>query len=109
LRGAYWQLAPSTDADGREVEIVSAALSSGIVRMRKFRLEKAQVATISGHKDTAMGDLAADAMEKGGRGRRDHGGGVENALSVASVLLLTEATLTEVPEPKEEHPHPPMD
>jgi chaperonin GroEL len=26
---------------------------------------------------------------------------LENAVSVASVLLLTEATLTEVPEPKE--------
>jgi chaperonin GroEL len=26
---------------------------------------------------------------------------VENAVSVASVLLLTEATLTEIPEPKE--------
>ncbi|HKS96079.1 MAG TPA: molecular chaperone, partial [Terriglobia bacterium] len=26
----------------------------------------------------------------------------ENAVSVASVLLLTEATLTEVPEPKHE-------
>jgi len=25
------------------------------------------------------------------------------------VLLLTEATLTEVPESKEEHPHPPTD
>ena len=34
---------------------------------------------------------------------------LENAVSVASVLLLTEATLTEVPEPKEERPHPPMD
>jgi chaperonin GroEL len=33
---------------------------------------------------------------------------LENAVSVASVLLLTEATLTEVPEPKEERPHPPM-
>jgi chaperonin GroEL len=32
---------------------------------------------------------------------------LENAVSVASVLLLTEATLTEVPEPKEERPHPP--
>ena len=27
---------------------------------------------------------------------------LENAVSVASVLLLTEATLTEVPEPKKE-------
>jgi chaperonin GroEL len=27
---------------------------------------------------------------------------LENAVSVASVLLLTEATLTEVPEPKAE-------
>jgi chaperonin GroEL len=34
---------------------------------------------------------------------------LENAVSVASVLLLTEATLTEVPEPKEERTHPPMD
>jgi chaperonin GroEL len=31
---------------------------------------------------------------------------LENAVSVASVLLLTEATLTEIPEPKDEsHPH----
>ena len=29
---------------------------------------------------------------------------LENAVSVASVLLLTEATMTEVPEPKEPHP-----
>jgi chaperonin GroEL len=35
---------------------------------------------------------------------------LENAVSVASVLLLTEATLTEVQEPKEEKlPHPPLD
>jgi chaperonin GroEL len=34
---------------------------------------------------------------------------LENAVSVASVLLLTEATLTEVPEPKEERAHTPMD
>jgi chaperonin GroEL len=31
---------------------------------------------------------------------------LENAVSVASVLLLTEATLTEVPEPKRETPQP---
>lgn len=29
---------------------------------------------------------------------------LENAVSVASVLLLTEATLTDIPEPKSEHP-----
>jgi chaperonin GroEL len=29
---------------------------------------------------------------------------LENAVSVASVLLLTEATMTEIPEPKKEHP-----
>jgi chaperonin GroEL len=35
---------------------------------------------------------------------------LENAVSVASVLLLTEATLTEMPEPREEKlPHPPLD
>ena len=34
---------------------------------------------------------------------------LENAVSVASVLLLTEATLTEVPEPKEERAHPPIE
>jgi hypothetical protein len=28
---------------------------------------------------------------------------LENAVSVAGVLLLTEATLTEVPDPKKEH------
>jgi len=28
---------------------------------------------------------------------------LENAVSVASVLLLTEATMTELPEPKKEH------
>jgi chaperonin GroEL len=31
---------------------------------------------------------------------------LENAVSVAGVLLLTEATLTEVPEPKQETPRP---
>jgi len=34
---------------------------------------------------------------------------LENAVSVASLLLLTEATLTEIPEPKEERPHVPME
>jgi hypothetical protein len=35
----------------------------------KTRLEKAQVATISAHNDSAIGDLVADAMEKvGGEG-----------------------------------------
>jgi chaperonin GroEL len=29
---------------------------------------------------------------------------LENAVSVASVLLLTEATMTEIPEPRKEHP-----
>jgi chaperonin GroEL len=29
---------------------------------------------------------------------------LENAVSVASVLLLTEATMTEIPEPKRERP-----
>lgn len=32
---------------------------------------------------------------------------LENAASVAGVLLLTEATLTEVEEPKPEQPHAP--
>jgi len=32
---------------------------------------------------------------------------LENAVSVASVLLLTEATMTEIPEPKKEHPAEP--
>jgi chaperonin GroEL len=34
---------------------------------------------------------------------------LENAVSVASLLLLTEATLTEIPEPKEERPHAPIE
>jgi len=34
---------------------------------------------------------------------------LENAVSVAGVLLLTEATLTEVPEPKQETQHAPTD
>ena len=34
---------------------------------------------------------------------------LENAVSVASVLLLTEATLTEAPEPKKEPAMPPME
>jgi chaperonin GroEL len=34
---------------------------------------------------------------------------LENAVSVASVLLLTEATLTEVREDKDEKPHPPLE
>jgi chaperonin GroEL len=33
---------------------------------------------------------------------------LENAVSVASVLLLTEATMTEVPEPRKEQPSPDM-
>jgi chaperonin GroEL len=33
--------------------------------------------------------------------------GLENAVSVASVLLLTEATMTEIPETKKEHPTEP--
>jgi chaperonin GroEL len=33
--------------------------------------------------------------------------GLENAVSVASVLLLTEATMTEIPETKKEHPAEP--
>jgi chaperonin GroEL len=35
--------------------------------------------------------------------------GVENAVSVASVLLLAEATLTEIPEPRSERPQVPME
>jgi chaperonin GroEL len=31
---------------------------------------------------------------------------LENAVSVASVLLLTEATMTDVPEPKADTPAP---
>ena len=34
---------------------------------------------------------------------------LENAVSVASLLLLSEATMTEVREPKEEHPAPPLE
>ena len=34
---------------------------------------------------------------------------LENAVSVASLLLLTEATLTEIPEAKDDKPHVPMD
>ena len=34
--------------------------------------------------------------------------GLENAVSVASLLLLTEATLTEIPEKKERSPEPEM-
>jgi chaperonin GroEL len=34
---------------------------------------------------------------------------LENAVSVASVLLLTEATLTEIPEPREDKTHPPLE
>jgi chaperonin GroEL len=33
--------------------------------------------------------------------------GLENAVSVASVLLLTEATMTEIPEAKRERPTEP--
>jgi chaperonin GroEL len=35
--------------------------------------------------------------------------GVENAVSVASTLLLAEATLTEIPEPRSERPQVPME
>ena len=38
----------------------------GMSRAVKTRQEKAQVATISAHNDTAMGDLVADAMDKVG-------------------------------------------
>jgi chaperonin GroEL len=34
---------------------------------------------------------------------------LENAVSVASLLLLSEATMTEVHEPKEEHSAPTME
>ena len=34
---------------------------------------------------------------------------VENAVSVASILLLAEATLTEIPEPRSERPQVPME
>ena len=34
---------------------------------------------------------------------------LENAVSVASLLLLSEATMTDVPEPKEAHPVPPIE
>jgi chaperonin GroEL len=41
----------------------------GLSRPVKTRLEKAQVATISAHNDSAIGELVADAMEKvGGEG-----------------------------------------
>jgi chaperonin GroEL len=33
---------------------------------------------------------------------------LENAVSVASVLLLTEATMTEIPETKKDQPQPEM-
>jgi chaperonin GroEL len=81
------------------------------------RLEKAQVATISAHNEEAIGEMVADAVEKVGS---DAARGeyvdlveagiidptkvvrvaLENAVSVASVLLLTEATMTEVPDEK---------
>jgi chaperonin GroEL len=32
--------------------------------------------------------------------------GLESAMSVASVLLLTEATMTEIEEPRSDHGHP---
>jgi len=35
--------------------------------------------------------------------------GVENAVSVASILLLAEATLTEIPEPRSDRPQVPME
>lgn len=46
-----------------KVAIASLASQSRPVRTRK---EKAQVATLSAHNDEAMGELVADAMEKGG-------------------------------------------
>ena len=39
----------------------------GLSRPVESRKEKAQIATISAHNDTAMGELVADAMEKVGR------------------------------------------
>jgi chaperonin GroEL (HSP60 family) len=88
--------------------------------------EKEQVATISAHNDPTIGELVAQAIEKAGaegavtveeakgtettmevaEGLLDPTKVVrlalENAVSVAGVLLLTEATTTEVPETKAE-------
>ena len=77
------------------------------------RREKAQIATISAHNDSTIGEQVADAVEKVGTESDLVEAGIidptkvvrvalENAVSVASVLLLTEATLTEAPEPKKE-------
>ena len=44
----------------------AAGALRALSRPVKSRLEKAQVATISAHNDTAIGDLIADAMEKVG-------------------------------------------
>jgi len=92
--------------------------------------EKAQVATISAHNDPALGDFVATAMDRVGGvlecvavkapGYAARGvfcdvveAGIidptkvvrvalENAVSVAGTLLLTEATLTEVKDEKDE-------
>jgi len=62
--------------------------------------EKEQVATVSAHNDAAIGEMVARA------GIIDPTKVVrlalENAVSAAGVLLLTEATMTEVPESKPE-------
>ena len=49
----------------RAVRVAVDALR-GLSRPVKSRLEKAQVATISAHNDSTIGDLVADAMEKVG-------------------------------------------
>src|SRR3989304_10083001 len=49
----------------RGVRVAVEALRT-LSRPVKSRLEKAQVATISAHNDQTIGDLGADAMEKGG-------------------------------------------
>lgn len=60
--------------------------------------EKAQVATISAHNDEVVGQLVADAMEAMIQDIAVLTGA--QVISEAGIPLLTDAIMTEIPEPR---------